>query len=376
MGSLPGRVAIAHDYLTQRGGAERVVLSLAKAFPGAPIHTTLYDPEGTYPEFRDLDVRPSWLDRVGPLRRNHRAALPLLPLASSSIDIDADLVVASTSGWAHGFRTRGRVLVYCHAPARWLYQPDVYLGEAPPRGVRTALRVLSPGLRRWDARAAARADHYLANSTVVRDRIQEAYGVRADLLPAPVVSAFAEVDAEPVTDADGRELEPGFVLCVSRLLPYKNVDRIVEALRARPQLRLAVVGSGPERDRLVAAAPGNVVFLEELTDGQMRWLYERCVGLVAASHEDFGLTPIEALSFGRPCAVLRAGGFLDTMTDDTAVFFDAAEPDVIAAALDELVARDWDLAKLAARADVFAEATYVREIRAAAARVLGVSPPG
>lgn len=371
MGTWDGRVAIAHDYLTQRGGAERVVLSLAKAFPGAPIHTTLYDPDGTYPEFRDLDVRPSWLNRVGPLRRNHRAALPLLPFASSSIDIDADLVVASSSGWAHAFRTRGRVLVYCHAPARWLYQPEIYLGEAPPRGVRTALRVLSPGLRRWDARAAARGQHYLANSRVVRDRIQEAYGVRADLLPAPVVSAFAESVPEPVHGPDGRELEPGFVMCVSRLLPYKNVDRIVEALRARPGLRLAVVGTGPERDRLVAAAPDNVVFLEQLTDGQMRWLYERCVGLVAASHEDFGLTPIEALSFGRPCAVLRAGGFLDTMTDETAVFFDAPEPEQVAAALDELVTRDWDTAALAARADLFSEATFVRGIRETAARVLG-----
>src|SRR5687767_3830186 len=101
------RVAIAHDYLTQRGGAERVVLSLAKAFPDAPIYTTLYDPDATYPEFKHLDVRPSWMNRVGPLRRNHRAALPLLPLAASSITVPADVVIASSSGWAHGFRADG-----------------------------------------------------------------------------------------------------------------------------------------------------------------------------------------------------------------------------------------------------------------------------
>ena len=122
------RIAIAHDYLTQRGGAERVVLSMARAFPESPIYTTLYEPELTYPEFTDLDIRVSRLNAIGVLRRNHRLALPVLSLASSMINIDADIVVVSSSGWAHGFSTRGRKLVYCHSPARWLYQRETYLG--------------------------------------------------------------------------------------------------------------------------------------------------------------------------------------------------------------------------------------------------------
>lgn len=125
------RVAIAHDYLTQRGGAERVVLSMLEASPDATVHTTLYDPEGTFPEFRDVDIRVSPLNRVGPLRRHHRAALPFLPFASSALRIDADLVIASSSGWAHEFPTTGHTLVYCHAPARWLYQSERYLGGDP-----------------------------------------------------------------------------------------------------------------------------------------------------------------------------------------------------------------------------------------------------
>ena len=112
MTDRPGlRVAIAHDYLTQRGGAEKVVLAMARAFPDAPIYTTLFEPSTTFPEFENLDVRASALNRIGFLRRNHRAALPLLPFASSSIEIDADVVLTSTSGWAHGFHTSGRKLV-------------------------------------------------------------------------------------------------------------------------------------------------------------------------------------------------------------------------------------------------------------------------
>ena len=122
------RVAIAHDYLTQRGGAERVVLAIARAFPGARIHTSVYEPDGTYPEFADLEVVTTPLQRVAPLRRDPRRAQPVLAPVVGRHRIDADLVVASSSGWAHGFDTDGRVLVYCHAPARWLYQPENYLG--------------------------------------------------------------------------------------------------------------------------------------------------------------------------------------------------------------------------------------------------------
>src|SRR6478735_5976036 len=185
------RVAIAHDYLTQRGGAERVVLALHRAFPEATIHTTLYDPDGTYPEFADARVVVSPLNHIGALRREHRAALPLLPYAVSRLRVDADVVVASSSGWAHGVPTTGRKIVYCHAPARWLYQADAYLGDAAGRSTKArALDVLSGWLSRWDRRAAASADVYLAKSTVVRERIAAAYGIDATgVAPPPRVDA-------------------------------------------------------------------------------------------------------------------------------------------------------------------------------------------
>ena len=180
-------VAIAHDYLTQRGGAERVVLTMLEAFPDATLYTTLYDPESTYPEFRDARIVTSALDRFGPLRRHHRAALPLLAAASSRLRVDADVTVVSSSGWAHGFDISGRRLVYCHNPARWLYQADDYLGGSSSRARtgRLALALGAPPLRRWDRRAAVRADRYLANSTTVRDRIKAAYGIDADVVPPP-----------------------------------------------------------------------------------------------------------------------------------------------------------------------------------------------
>ncbi|RYH70878.1 MAG: glycosyltransferase [Alcaligenaceae bacterium] len=354
-------VAIAHDYLTQRGGAEKVVLALARAFPGSPIYTTLYDPEGTYPEFKGLDVRSSALNGVGYFRKSHRSALPILPFVSRAIMIDADVVVCSSSGWAHGFRTSGRKLVYCYSPARWLYQTDAYLGDRAPLIRRMAARLLRGGLIRWDRRAASEAAEYLAISSAVRDRIQEAYGVDSKVVPAPHT---VDVDGplEAIDAVAGLKPSP-YYLCVSRLLPYKNVNRIVEAF-VGSGLNLVVVGTGPELNRLNAIAGDNVTFLGGVSDPQLRWLYSECAGLVAASYEDFGLTPIEAAAFGKPCAVLRWGGFLDTTAEGVnGVYFDEPEPTQILAAVRDLAAKEWDPQQIEDHARKFGEEYFAAAIR-------------
>ena len=350
------RVAIVHDYLTQRGGAERVVLAIARAFPDAPIHTSLFLPGGTFPAFADLDVRPMAVDRIPGLRRRHRLALPLLAPAFSATRIDADLVICSSSGWAHGVRTTGRKIVYCHNPARWLYQRDQYAAAGPKAVVAT---VLGAPLRAWDRHAARSADRYVANASVVQERIRATYGIDADLLPPP-----AGIDPAGAQ----RPLEgcaPGFVLCVSRLMAYKNVDAVVAAFGEMPSVRLVVVGEGPERPRLERTASPNVRFAGRVDDAGLRWLYANSRALVAASYEDFGLTPLEAASFGRPTAALHWGGFLDTIADGrTGVFFDRPDAASVAEGVRTVLSREWDEGAITDHAATYSEAGFVDRLRA------------
>ena len=362
------RVAIAHDYLTQRGGAERVVLSMLRAFPDATIHTTLYDPEGTFPEFRDARIVTSPLNRSARLRHDHRLALPLLPWAVSRLPVDADLVIASSSGWAHGVPTSGKKLVYCHAPARWLYQADAYLGH-PPRSSVTgrALLALSPPLRRWDRRAAATADRYLVNSTVVRDRVKEAYGIDAEVLPPPFgidPHGPSEVVAELADWADG------YHLLVSRLLPYKNVAEAVRAFDGLDE-RLVVVGHGPLEAELRATAPPNVRIVSGLVDAHLRWVYSHSTALIAPSLEDFGLTPLEAGAFGRPTLALHAGGYLDTVAPGVSgAFFAAPTADDIRVAVAANRNAEWDAEAIRSHVDSFSEPHFHRRLVAAVETLL------
>ena len=349
-------VALVHDYLTQRGGAERVVLTLADGFPDAVIHTSLYDPGATFPGFRDHEVRTLPLDRVALLRDHHRLALPLLAPAFSRLHVDADVTICSSSGWAHGAHVTGAKVVYCHNPARWLYQRDQYLaGSSRVAGAGMAL--LAPALRRWDRSAAATADRYLVNSRAVRARVADVYGIDADVVPPPV-----DIDVlGPRRAPEG--LEPGFVLCVSRLLAYKNVGAVVAAFERLPDLRLVVVGTGPLAEELAAAAPANVTVLGRVEDDELRWLYGACLGLVAASYEDFGLTPVEAAAFGRPTAALRWGGFLDTISEGTTgCFFDEPTPDAIARSVRALADGPWDEDALRAHAASYSSARFLARV--------------
>ena len=346
-------LALVHDYLTQRGGAERVVDALAAQWPEAPVYTSFYEPASTFPEFARHSVETLSIDRVGLLRHHHRLALPLLAPAFSRLVVDAEVTVCSSSGWAHGVQVRGRKVVYCHTPARWLYQTDRYLtGTSLPASA--AIALLGPSLRRWDRRAAATADRYLANSRAVRDRIATLYGTAAEVVHPPV-DFPTEGEVRP---PEG--VEPGFVLCVSRLLPYKNLESVCAAFGRLPEQRLVIVGAGPLATRLEESSAPNVTLLGSVDDPTLRWLYRSCAGLVAASYEDFGLTPVEAAGFGKPTAALRFGGYLDTIVEGgTGVFFDAPSSEAIADALSRLTASEWDGDALREHAGRFSRQVFI-----------------
>ena len=351
-------VGIAADYLTLRGGAERVEVAMLSAFPDAQLLAAMYDPDATFPEFRTHQVRTLWPDRIKALRHDVRRAFPVLAATWSRAHMDADVTFASSAGWAHAVNTTGRKIVYCHNPARWLYQPDDYFQGFPP-AVRPLVRLWDGPLRKWDYRAARSADHYLVNSTSVHRRVLNAYGIDAEILHPPV-TIDATGEQEPPA-----ALEPGYLLTVSRPRGYKNTELLVEAISRVPDARLVVVG-GPTSE--TTGESSRIIRLRGLSDSQLRWLYAHARALLAASFEDFGLTPIEANAFGTPAIALRAGGYLDSVVEGVnGLFFDENTPSAIAQAVDQLDTAGLEPDRIRAHADRFSLARFVARLRALAA---------
>ncbi len=180
----------------------------------------------------------------------------------------------------------------------------------------------------------------------------------AELLPPPPALSAAG----PARAVEG--VEPDFLLCVSRLLPYKNVDTLIRAIGGANETQLIVVGEGPERSRLESLSGPNVRFVGRVEDATLRWLYKNCRALIAASYEDYGLTPLEAATFGKPSVVLRAGGFLDTVIEGrSGLFFDEAQPQAIASALTRLSETHFDPECLRLHASRFGEDRFTSRIR-------------
>lgn len=312
-------MAIVHDYLNQPGGAERVVLAMAGMWPDAPIYTSLYRADSTFPGFGATDVHTSALHWL-PVDGAFRNLFPLYPAAFRSFGpLEYDTVISSSSGWAHTVRTAERTFhaVYCHAPARWLYGGE-HLADVRNRALRPFVRAL----RSWDRGAARRVHLYIANSLEVRLRIRSQYGVEA-----PVV--YPPVDVERFTPTRRGER----LLVVSRLLPYKRVDAVVDAA-TRGGIGLDVVGTGPALDGLRRRAGPTVQFHGRLSDDDARTLMQSCRALCVPGKEDFGITPVEANAAGKPVVAFAGGGALETLEEGlTGSFFTRHDPDSILAAI-------------------------------------------
>lgn len=353
------RVLIAHDYLTQRGGAERVVLAMMEAFPGARLVTSIYDPATTFPQFEQYDVDTLWPNRLAAFRRDPRRALPILASAMSSYEArDVDVVLASSSGWAHGLGGDVPKVVYCHNPARWIYQQDDYASGLPVPA-RYALRAVTPALRRWDLRAASAATSYLANSTAVRQRIWDAYGIKAGLLyPPPGLDPTGPTQALP-------RLESGFLLTVSRARGYKNTEVICDAVEGMANERLVVIGGD---DSIAQRYSERIIPMTGVSDAQLRWLYANAAGVVGVSHEDFGLTPIEGYGFGLPSVLLRAGGYLDSSVEDvTTVYVDAPDAVLVRSGIQRLLTRSWNSQAIKGHAERFSKRSFAERLRSTVA---------
>jgi glycosyltransferase involved in cell wall biosynthesis len=309
-----------HDYLTQFGGAEQVLGVLQDLFPDAVTFATLFDQSASLPGIRTDRVVESKLGAARWFRQHHRSALPLFPLAMWDIgrQLDEfDVVIADSSAWAHMVRPRpGQALVvYSHSPARFLYGDAHYLDPTGLNGV--VARFLHAALTpyRWlDRRAYQRAHVVIANSQEVANRLAVTAGVPATVLHPPIpVDDY--VPMQPVDPED-------WFLVVSRLVPHKRIDLVVEASRQHG-VPVKIIGIGRDLPRLAVLAGPQVEFLGFQSRAQVISHLQRCRAFILPGVEDFGMTAVEAQAAGRPVIAVNRGGARESVIDGvTGVLFD------------------------------------------------------
>jgi glycosyltransferase involved in cell wall biosynthesis len=353
------KVALVHDWLTGMRGGEKVLEALCRRYPEAPIYTLVHDPGSVSPAIESHPIHTSFVQRLPRARRRYQRYLPFFPAAIERFDLRGfDLVLSTSHCVAKGaiVHPGTRHLCYCHTPMRYVWSAyEEYFGRGRVRAPASwVLPFVASYLRQWDVAATPRVDSFAANSENVRRRIARYYG-RASRVIHPWV------DVDFFTPGGRRE---GFYLVVTALVPYKRIDLVLEAARARA-CDVVIVGDGIERSRLRAAAPSGVRFVGWLSPEALREYYRRCRALLFPGEEDFGIVPVEAQACGTPVVGWGRGGILETVRDGVGgVLYQSPTATDLAEAMERLESGSWDPEEIRRGVLGFGPARFESEIDA------------
>ena len=360
------KIAIVHDWLVNSGGAEREALEVCRAFPGAPIYTSVWNKEGSLPGYKDIDVRTSFIERIPVLRSKHQLAFLLRAWHWRRLDLsEYDVIISSSGSEAKGLRTKGDQvhINICYSPTHYYWSHfDEYL-ESPGLGLldplaRVGLRLLIKPLRAMDLWAARKPDHMIAISNAIKARIKKYYGRNSDVI-------FPPVDTTPAkTSRGGRQ---GYVI-TGRHVPYKRFDLAVAAC-TKLDRKLVVIGDGPETDNLKQQAGPGVEFVGYVSEQKKKQLLADAECFIFPNEDDFGIVPVEALAAGTPVIAYAAGGALDTVVPGvTGEHFEDQTVDGLVLAIKRFEKKKYTPADCKAQAAKFSAAKFRKEMQAYVAK--------
>ncbi len=366
------KVALVHDFLVQYGGAERVLEVLAEMFPKAPIYTLLYDKEKMRGKFTNREIRSSFLQKFPKfLRKHYKYLLPFMSTAPETFDLrEFDLVISSSGAWSKGIVTKLNTvhIAYIHSPMRFVWDyNERYIHETCSIKHVTKnffTRILLSYLRLWDYEAAQRPDYLIANSVYTQERIKKYYRRDSQVIYPPVKKSEI-LNPKSETNSKFKIQNSKFFLIVSRLSPYKKVDLIVETFN-KLELPLVVIGEGKQYKYLKKIAGKNIKILGWQSDEKLSEYYQNARAFIFPAEDDFGLTAIEAMSYGVPVIAFKKGGVAETVIAGvTGEFFDAQTPEVLADGVRRFMQKEnhYDWQVIVSRAKEFSRKRFVNELR-------------
>lgn len=352
------KVALVHDWLTNMGGAERVVINFKELYENSPIYTTIYNPDNLDDELKNIDVKTSFLQNKKGAKQNHQKYFPFMPAAFESFNLNEyDVVLSSSSSCAKGVVTNPNTMhiCYCHSPMRygWEFYYEYADNSNMKKLKRSFLKYFINYMRVWDNVSSNRVDYFIANSENVARRIWKHYRRESVVIHPAVRCKLFDISQQ----------DEEYFLIVSRLVEYKRVDLAVEVFNELG-LPLVVIGDGAEREKLQAKAKDNIKFLGRQPDSIIKEYYSKCRAFVFPGEEDFGITPLEAQASGRPVIAFGKGGALETVVDGkTGIFFDEQTVDKLKEALNKFESLNFDKRIIREHAEGFDEAIFKRKIK-------------
>lgn len=351
------KIAIVQDYLNQYGGAERVIEALHEVFPDAPIFTSIFLPENLPAIFSQMDIRPSFMQRLPSLDRHFKKYLLLYPIAIENFDLNGyDVILSSSSAFAKGASVpQGTChICYCYTPMRFVWETESYLAQEEfNRFYKMILPLALWRLRNWDLKTIDRVHHYIGISRHICRKIGKLYSRQADLIYPPVDLSRFSIS----------EKQDDYFLVVSRLNTYKRIDLVINAFN-RLSLPLVIIGTGPHEEKLKNMARKNITFLGRVSDEELAQYLRNCRAFIFPGEEDFGIAPVEAMASGRPVIAYGRGGALETVVDGlTGTFFKRQTTEDLIDAIHRFEKMSFDPQNIRRHAEQFDKEVFKEKIK-------------
>lgn len=352
------RVALIHDFLTQYGGAEKVLEAFHEIWPQAPVFTLFYNKKIMGDRFKDYDIKVSPIQNLPLALKKYRWYLPLMPSAIERFNLsNFDLVISDSSAYSKGVITQPHTLhvSYIHSPTRYLWSDAYKYLDSLKGAERLVSKFLAPTLtqlRLWDQTAAQRPDYLVANSKFVAKRIEHYYKRQSHIIYPPV-----ETDKFKIS----KKIDDYF-LVVSRFRPYKRVELAIQAFN-KLRMPLKIIGTGVDEGLKKIAGP-HIEFLGFVSDKEKARYMSQARALIHPQEEDFGITAVESMAAGRPVIAYNAGGAKETILDGlTGKFFNEQTWESLSEAVIKFKARDFDPEKIRQHALKFSKQRFKQEIK-------------
>jgi len=365
------KIAIAHDYIKEFGGAERVLKTLTEIYPDAPIYTA-FSVKGSAAEkeFKGKEIHESWLAPLIKIGKLYSPLRFLTPLIWGSMDLSKyDLVITSCSWYiTRGFKVgpKTKVVAYCHTPPRWLYGYETSVGFTKYWPVKVYSVIVGHFMRIYDFKTARKIDDWIANSKEVSARIQKFYRKNSTVIyPAVDVSKI-----EKYSSANKKD----YFLLVSRLVGAKGLEEAARAFKGL-KYKLKIVGEAAGfsdvEKRLRRLSGGNIELIGRVSDDELYKLYAGAKGFIAlARQEDFGITPVESMAAGTPVIAFNGGGFKESVVDGkTGILINDTDEETIKSAVKKLDKINWNKKEIHTQAKKFSKERFIKEIKTFIAKI-------
>ena len=314
LSNYKGNIAIIHDWFSGefKGGAEKVLKEIEQIIVENKSYYEIYCLVNHLNKKHKFNkgkiINTSFIQNLPFSKKHFHKYLPLFPLAIEQLDLrEFDLIISSSHAVAKGVITSPDQLhiSYIHSPMRYAWdQMHVYLESSSymKSKINILLRIILQDLRKWDYLSSVRIDKLVSNSNFTAKRIKKYWGRNSSVIHPPV-------DTKKFSPRKSRS---DFYLSVSRLVPNKRIDLLVKAFN-QLDFPLIIVGSGPEKKKLMKISKNNISFLNYQNDLSIKNLMETCRAFVYTGIEDFGIAPVEAMAAGAPIIAFNKGGILDTV---------------------------------------------------------------